>query len=164
MIGTEWQAPRGLRKIEGTTERDGRTYYLVRTGDNRFCDLLTESDLASEQRRDAANVAFRAKAAADRAECERQEAMRIAADPLEQFLATLPVMKAGRARKSLTMLQRINGGPAATRARNVQSLIEQGYSFAGDRVQREGDQAYFSARDFTSYGIAFAQFLNARAA
>ena len=164
MIGAQWESPRGRRVVEDSLERNGVTLYLVRTGDNRFRDMLTAEDIAATQTRDAANIAYSAKCAAERESRDAAERARIAADPLEQYLATLPPMAAGRQRKSLCMFMRVDGGPVMTRAAAIQDLFRQGYRARGDRLEPPAGAAagFYSKRDFTGFGLEFARYIESK--
>lgn len=159
MIGTQWQSPNGLRTVEHELEHGGRKLYGIRTGSSAFLDLVPVDGLEAERARDESRLAYAAAKQAEREAAERAEAERKAACPLERYLASLPAMKAGRARKSLDALTRVNGGPISTRARHLLDLFSKGYRARGDKLECEGARGFFDRAAFTSYGLEFVAFL-----
>ena len=155
MIGTEWNSPDGVRRIIGQMQHGGRLLWEVQTGTSRMCDLHDDTDLARVQARDAANLASRAPSTltvATPAPITR----------LDQFLATLQPMKAGRARKSLERYTRINGANAATRAAHLERLTREGWRVASDgRLRHPERESFFTPDAWTSYGMEYAAYLTA---
>jgi len=155
-IGDSWQSVDGLRTIEDTLQHNGELLYCVRTGASAFHDLFDAKRLERQREIDAANLAYRAKRDADHAEKERAETDRRANCPLERYLATLPAMKAGRARKSLEIYTRVNGNTPAPRWKQLLALHAAGYRHDGaGRFVQAGNPAFLSADDFTTFGRDF---------
>lgn len=154
---TQWESLGGTRRLEGERIIQGRLHYAVRTGDSRTVEFHTEDSLASEQRRDAANLESRARAEARRRKEEEAERQRLDT-PLERFLASLPAMQGGRARKSLSILLRLDGR-VETRSRHLEQLVANGYRADGERLVHPDKAGFYGRDDFTKAGLAYAEFL-----
>lgn len=153
MIGTEWSSQHGTRRITGTLEHGGRAFYEVQLGDSRMRDLVPVAEIEGERGRDAARLASRATA-------QVKASAPVELTMLERFLATMAPLKAGRVRKSLQMLTRVNGRNAASRAAHLERMVAEGYRVTeADTFAHPDRVGFFDSSAFTSYGLAYAAWL-----
>ena len=115
---------------------------------------------AFEAARDRCNNLFRA--IQEQWQAERDEAAKQARERthgrLDAYLATLKPLEAGRQRKSLERLVRSSHGILA-RFALVERKLADGWTLDGDGLRSPCGEYWLGADGLTSYGIAFARWL-----
>ena len=152
-VGDSWNYPTGTKTIVQEMP-DGRFAVADSNVMARF--IMSPADVQSQQRVDAANIAFHAKQ--DAARAREAEVEREAADTngyAEQF----EPMRASRVRAALRGLVRRNGATLTIRDL-IRTLVASGWRVSPDGKRLVSPDAFFlTARQITGTGLQYAAHL-----
>lgn len=162
-IGLSWESPEGTREVVGERDMpDGRHLFVV-MGRQSGNQLLSESDVRFEMRRDTANLTSRART---RGETEAREATERERTYLDGFEDTFTPRQRAKVVEAITRQVGVNN-VFASRRDHIRRLVREGYRVAvvpgGARVLRNpATESYYTEKDLTKAALDYAEYLSAR--
>lgn len=145
-----WNSIDGIRKIEGTMDRNGTLYYKVSTNGRSQHELISSKDIDKDIERDEKRAMSRQQAAT---------ANTPTAVSLDGFERELSPMMRGKAIEALSKQVQYNGKfyPILDL---IRMLVKNGYRVNSSRRLAGPDGRYLDAKVLTKIGIDFADFLS----